>query len=404
MIPTPCTKQLREDAPMFSETSDHTDPIREALNACQAFLNVGAPTALLDALPTEDDLPILPTEAARIDRLTRRAIHAHKEALRCSRKGFLSARKCGSYLLEIRAQKDGEWEEWCKANLPFTVQQARTYMTLARHPVAAAIAADRKRAFGLSQRAACRAIKRADRDVARKQIIALAKPAPDDHVKLYHCDFRGLEAAGGKLALVDAPYGPDWRSNYPDLAKWLWNALDDNAIAGVWCGLSNTPELMDAMRSVGFKWKPPFVHHFAHNSYQPIKDRIIQHDECYLWTKGDEDYDRCTLWHKGQPTQPLNLATAFPGLVPKEKAFHPSQKPLSVINYLVSHLSHSGDLVLDCCAGSFTVAVSCKLLGRRGICGDDTEDNIKIGYHRLTLVRSGAVRLEQDSQYKVSYT
>lgn len=41
-----------------------------------------------------------------------------------------------------------------------------------------------------------------------------------------------------------------------------------------------------------------------------------------------------------------------------EKDWHPWQRPLAEIEKLVSCFSKPGDLVIDCCAGSFTTAIS----------------------------------------------
>lgn len=42
-----------------------------------------------------------------------------------------------------------------------------------------------------------------------------------------------------------------------------------------------------------------------------------------------------------------------------EKYFHPTQKPLELVRYLVKTYSNEGDLVLDNCIGSGTTAVAC---------------------------------------------
>ncbi len=47
--------------------------------------------------------------------------------------------------------------------------------------------------------------------------------------------------------------------------------------------------------------------------------------------------------------------------------FHPTQKPLSLIEELVLKHSNEGDLVLDCFMGSGTTGVACKKLNRNFI-------------------------------------
>jgi DNA modification methylase len=51
----------------------------------------------------------------------------------------------------------------------------------------------------------------------------------------------------------------------------------------------------------------------------------------------------------------------------KEKAGHPSQKPMRLIRDLVSCSTRKGDAVLDLFSGSGTTAVACEELGRRWI-------------------------------------
>ena len=46
------------------------------------------------------------------------------------------------------------------------------------------------------------------------------------------------------------------------------------------------------------------------------------------------------------------------------KAFHPTQKPLSILKKLIEISSNKGDVVLDCFMGVGSTAVACKELGR----------------------------------------
>lgn len=65
----------------------------------------------------------------------------------------------------------------------------------------------------------------------------------------------------------------------------------------------------------------------------------------------------------------------FPVINAEEKPIHPTQKPLSLIEWLVRTYSNEGDLVLDPCAGSCTTGVACKALGR-GFVGFELQPEI----------------------------
>ena len=66
---------------------------------------------------------------------------------------------------------------------------------------------------------------------------------------------------------------------------------------------------------------------------------------------------------KRYPTDVIYYATAeSEGVV-----FHPTQKPVALMEYLIKTYSNEGDLVLDNCMGSGTTGVACKNLNRNFI-------------------------------------
>lgn len=63
--------------------------------------------------------------------------------------------------------------------------------------------------------------------------------------------------------------------------------------------------------------------------------------------------------------------------------FHPTQKPLSLIMYLIERSTREGDLILDCFSGSGTTAIACHNLKRRFICIEKDFDYWKASVKRL---------------------
>lgn len=53
---------------------------------------------------------------------------------------------------------------------------------------------------------------------------------------------------------------------------------------------------------------------------------------------------------------------------------HPTEKPIELIEYLVSKSTQKGDLILDTFSGSFTTAKACKKLSRNFICCEIEKD------------------------------
>lgn len=66
-----------------------------------------------------------------------------------------------------------------------------------------------------------------------------------------------------------------------------------------------------------------------------------------------------------------------------ESGLHPTQKPLSLYEYLIKTYTNENEMVLDNCAGSFTTAVACDNLKRNWICIEKEEKYCISGKQRI---------------------
>lgn len=62
---------------------------------------------------------------------------------------------------------------------------------------------------------------------------------------------------------------------------------------------------------------------------------------------------------------------------------HPTQKPISLMEYLIKTYTNEGDIVLDFCMGSGTTGVACKNLNRNFIGIESNEQYFKIAKKRI---------------------
>ena len=62
---------------------------------------------------------------------------------------------------------------------------------------------------------------------------------------------------------------------------------------------------------------------------------------------------------------------------------HPTQKPISLLEYLIKTYSNEGDLILDNCSGSGSLAIACHNLKRRFICIERDTDYYNASVERL---------------------
>lgn len=69
----------------------------------------------------------------------------------------------------------------------------------------------------------------------------------------------------------------------------------------------------------------------------------------------------------------------------KERVDHPTQKPVSLFEYLIRTYTQPGEMVLDPFVGSGTAAIAARNTGRHYICGDTDEGYVQIARDRLAL-------------------
>jgi site-specific DNA-methyltransferase (adenine-specific) len=70
-----------------------------------------------------------------------------------------------------------------------------------------------------------------------------------------------------------------------------------------------------------------------------------------------------------KPIIAINDGRRFPKSViefsnPRIKGGHPTQKPISLLEYLVKQFTNENDLILDCCMGSGSTGIACENLNR----------------------------------------
>lgn len=68
---------------------------------------------------------------------------------------------------------------------------------------------------------------------------------------------------------------------------------------------------------------------------------------------------------------------------PNAKSYHPTQKPVRLLDYLIKTYTNSGDTVLDNCMGSGSTGVSCVETGRSFIGMEMNDDYFEIAQHRI---------------------
>jgi site-specific DNA-methyltransferase (adenine-specific) len=204
--------------------------------------------------------------------------------------------------------------------------------------------------------------------------IAAPSPLQGDSVRIYHARFQNLEQVAGlkpgsaQLILTDPPYSRDWLPQWDELAALAARLL---AVGGLFVTYSGKYYLRHVMA-----WLD------KHLTYQWV-----------LASCEDETGSRFDARQVMGFWKPVLLYSNGPWMerdwwddvlrAPKEKTYHPCQQPIEEAEQLLSYFSNPGDLVIDPCAGSFTVAEACLRLGRRCVSCDSESWCVSVGETRL---------------------
>jgi len=92
-----------------------------------------------------------------------------------------------------------------------------------------------------------------------------------------------------------------------------------------------------------------------------------------------------TVLSKGKKGVPMSDVWEIPFLNPKakERVGYPTQKPIELLERIISISTNDGDIVLDPFCGSGTTIVAAKLINREGIGIDINQDAVRIAKNRF---------------------
>lgn len=181
---------------------------------------------------------------------------------------------------------------------------------------------------------------------------------------------------GEQRFAVSMDFGPWDRSpvDMPAVLAECFRVLRDGGTAIVFYDLWKLTTLADEMKRAGFK-QLRFIEWIKTN---PVP---LNSSRNYL-TNSREIAIAATK--KGTPTfhSAYDNGSYSYGICRDAGRFHPTQKPLQLMEELINKHSNEGDLVLDCFAGSGTTAVAAAAL-KRNFIGCELDPD----YHRKAIER-----------------
>ena len=110
-----------------------------------------------------------------------------------------------------------------------------------------------------------------------------------------------------------------------------------------------------------------------------------------VWDKMNSgDFADCELAWTSHKKAVRRFRYMWNGMIKQqpEKRYHPTQKPLALMKWVIENYTKPNDLVLDPYAGSFTTGVACVLLGRRFIGIERELSYYEIGQRRIAAAQA----------------
>lgn len=219
------------------------------------------------------------------------------------------------------------------------------------------------------------------------------------------------------LVLTDPPYGTTackWDSIIPLEPMWeqLKRIIKPNGAIVMTASQPFTSILVCSnlgMYKYSWVWKKNKCSNYMAAKYQPMK----YHEDIVVFSNGGVNtrakhpvpyfpvgIEVCNIRKKERdiPREGLNTyhslgvaytqkATNYPKSIIEvncdKSTVHPTQKPVTLMEYLIRTYTNEGETVLDFTAGSFTTGVACVNLDRKGIMIEKDPHYFKIGSERV---------------------
>ena len=145
------------------------------------------------------------------------------------------------------------------------------------------------------------------------------------------------------------------------------------------------------------------------NFLNVVREPMKEHESVLLFSSGNSTYNRqmqnrseAGIKRQSSPFQPSALSDNYNNFTPKvverevffrvpssvqkfnrELGLHPTQKPVSLISYMVRTYTNPGELIIDNAMGSGTTLLAAQNEGRRAIGIEISEEYCKIAVDRL---------------------
>lgn len=154
----------------------------------------------------------------------------------------------------------------------------------------------------------------------------------------------------------------------------------------IFCKLEYVSDIKRIYEKLGFKHHGTIIWHKRNPAPQIRKTGFLSACEAILWATNGFDNKKISYTFNFSKQNEMHNFVESPICMGNERTSHPTQKPKKVLSHLIKIFSNEMDLILDCFAGSGTLAESAHELKRNSINVENDTNYFNIMQKRLKKI------------------
>lgn len=194
---------------------------------------------------------------------------------------------------------------------------------------------------------------------------------------------KGRKARSSDFGKWDYFSNNDYLKFTEEWLKLVAPILKENGNLLVFSKLEYISDIKRIYERLGFKHHATIIWHKTNPAPQIRKNGFLSSCEAILWATNGFDNKKISYTFNFSKQNEMHNFIQTPICMGKERTAHPTQKPKKVIEHLIKIFTNEKDLILDCFAGSGTLAEVADSMQRNSINVENDNEFFKIMKKRL---------------------
>lgn len=198
---------------------------------------------------------------------------------------------------------------------------------------------------------------------------------------------KGRKARSSDFGKWDYFTNDEYLSFTEEWIKLTKPILKENGNLLIFSKLEYISDIKRIYEKLGFKHHGTMIWHKTNPAPQIRKNGFLSSCEAILWATNGFDNKKISYTFNFSKQNEMHNFIQTPICMGHERTAHPTQKPKKVLSHLVKIFTNEKDLILDCFAGSGTLAEVADELKRDSINIENDADYFKIMKERLKNIK-----------------